>query len=239
MQKRLEIQQKSRLGLLLINKGLITRPQLDQALRLQSETGLRLGKVLIDQDWITERQLNRSLKKQSRYRHSAALAALLLGLLQPFMASANIEREPISTEQVIEKTDRTPSSSLTALSDADMAKVTAQGPQPNIPTVQDILASTLDTSDHGKSIIETLGNLLLPATNLLNADIEMSDVTYAAGPRTKWNANGSITVALPSHIGQLVFKNVQVSGSAGQSLGDVYINNIDLSDVNVTIRLHE
>lgn len=238
MQKRLEIQQKSRLGLLLINKEFITRPQLDQALRLQSETGLRLGKVLIDQGWITERQLNRSLKKQSRYRHSAAFAALFLGLMQPFMASANIEREPISTEQLIEKTDRTPSSGLTALSDSDMGKVTAKGPQPNIPTVQDILASTLDTSDYGKIIIETLGNLLLPATNLLNADIEMSDVTYAAGPRTILNGDGSIAVALPSHIGQLAFKNVQVSSASGQSLGDVYIKNIDLSDVSVTIRLH-
>jgi hypothetical protein len=154
------------------------------------------------------------------------------------MASANIEREPISTEQIIEKTDRTHSSGLTALSDSDMGKVTAQGAQPNIPTVQDILASTLDTSDNGKSTLETLGNLLLPATNLLNADVEMSDVTYAAGPRTTLNADGSIAVALPSHIGQIAFKNVQVTGGAGQSLGDVYIKDIDLSNVNVTIRLH-
>jgi hypothetical protein len=238
MQKRLEIQQKSRLGLLLINKGCIARPQLDQALRLQSETGLRLGKVLIDQGWITERQLNRSLKKQSRYRYSATFAALLLGLLQPFMASANIEREPISTEQLIKKTDRTPSSGLTPLNDSDMSKITAQGSQLNIPNVQDILANTLDFNDHDKSILETLGNLFLPATNLLNADVEMSDVTYAVGPRTKLNADGSITVALPSHIGQLAFKNVQESGSAGQNLGDVYVQNFDLSNVDVTIRLH-
>jgi hypothetical protein len=238
MQKRLEIQQRSRLGLLLINKGWITHHQLDQALRLQSETGLRLGKVLIDQGWITERQLNRSLKKQSRYRHSAAFAALLLGLLQPFMASANIEREPISTEQLIEKTDRTPSSGLTLLSDSAMSAVTAQGSQLNIPTIQNILANTLETNNHDQSILNTLGNLFLPATNLLNADVEMSDVTYAAGPRTKLNADGSITVALPSHIGQLAFKNVQVSESAGQNLGDVYIKNIDLSNVDVTIRLH-
>jgi hypothetical protein len=238
MQKRLEIQQRSRLGLLLINKGFITRPQLDQALRLQSETGLRLGEVLIDQGWITERQLNRSLKKQSRYRYVAAFTALLLGPLQPFMASANIERESISTEEIIENTDRIYSSRLTALSDSDMGKITAQGAQTNIPTVQDILASTLDISDHGKNITETLGKLLLPATNLLNADVEMSNVIYAAGPKTKLNADGSIAVALPSHIGQIAFKNVQVSGSAGRSLGDLYINDIDLSNVNVTIRLH-
>lgn len=238
MHKRQEIQQKSRLGLLLINKGLITRTQLDQALRLQSETGMRLGEVLIDQGWISERQLNRSLKKQTRYRYAAAFAALLLGPLQPFMASANMDKEPISTEQVFEKKDRSFSSGLTAMTDSDMGDVTAQGVSNNIATVQDILANTLDTSDDGENTLETLGNLLLPATNLLDADVEMTDVTYADGPRTKLNADGSIAVALPSHIGQLAFKNVQVSGAEGGTLGDLYIKDIDLSNVDVTIRLH-
>tara|TARA_B110000438_G_C15635658_1_gene572947 strand:- start:132 stop:851 length:720 start_codon:yes stop_codon:yes gene_type:complete len=239
MHKRQEIQQKSRLGLMLINKGFITRPQLDQALRLQSETGMRLGEVLIDQGWITERQLNRSLKKQSRYRYAAAFAALLLGPLQPFMASASIERDPISTEQVIEKKDRTLSSGLTAMTDTDMGEITAQGASSNIPTIQDILANTLDTSDNGESTLTTLGSLLMPATNLLDADVEMSGVTYADGPRTTLNADGSIAVALPSHIGQLAFKNVRVSGGEGEHMGDLYIKNIDLSNVNVTIRMHD
>ncbi|MBQ0732393.1 MAG: hypothetical protein KBT75_16955 [Oleispira antarctica] len=238
MQKKQEIQQKSRLGLLLINKGFITRTQLDQALRLQGKTGMRLGEVLIDQGWITERQLNRSLKKQSRYRYAAAFTALLLGPLQPFMASANIERDPINTEQIIEKKDRTLSSGLTAMTDSAMGEVTAQGVRSNISSVQDILDNTLNTSDNGESTLETLGNLLLPATNLLDADVEMSNVTYANGPRTKANADGSIAVALPTHIGQLAFKNVRVKGAVGQHLGDLYIKDIDLSNVNVTIRLH-
>jgi hypothetical protein len=238
MHKRQEIQQKSRLGLLLINKGLITRTQLDQALRLQSETGMRLGEVLVDQGWISERQLNRSLKKQTRYRYAAAFAALLLGPIQPFMASASMDKDPISTEQVIEKKDRSLSSGLTAMSDADMGDITAQGVSNNIATVQDILANTLDTSDNGENTLETLGNLLMPATDLLDADVEMTDVTYADGPRTQLNADGSIAVALPSHIGQLAFKNVRVQGATGESLGDLYLKDIDLSNVDVTIRLH-
>jgi len=238
MHKRQEIQQKSRLGLLLINKGLITRSQLDQALKLQSEAGMRLGEVLIDQGWISERQLNRSLKKQSRYRYAAAFAALLLGPLQPFMASASIERDPISTEQVIEKKDRALSSGMRSMTDTDMGEVTAQGVNSNIATVQDILANTLDTGDNGESTLSTLGNLLMPASDLLDADVEMTDVTYADGPRTTLNADGSITVALPSHIGQLAFKNVRVQGGEGEHLGDLFIKDIDLSNVDVTIRLH-
>ena len=239
MQKRQEIQQKSRLGLLLINKGLITRTQLDQALRLQGETGMRLGEVLINQGWITERQLNRSLKKQSRYRYAAAFTALLLGPLQPFMASANIERDPINTEQIIEKKDRASSSGLTPMTDDAMGEVTAQGVRSNISSVQDILDNTLNTDDNGESTLETLGNLLLPATNLLDADVEMSGVTYAEGARTTANEDGTIDIALPRHIGQLAFKNVRVTGSVGQKLGDLYIKDIDLSNVNVTIRLHD
>jgi hypothetical protein len=38
-----------------------------------------------------------------------------------------------------------PSFSLRALSDSDISKVTAQGTRLNIPTVQNILTSTLDT----------------------------------------------------------------------------------------------
>jgi hypothetical protein len=238
MHKRQEIQQKSRLGLMLINKGFITRPQLDQALRLQSDTGMRLGEVLIDQGWITERQLNRSLKKQSRYRYAAAFAALLLGPLQPFMASANIERDPISTEQIVEKQDRALSHGLTAMSDTDMGEVTAQGARNNIPSVQDILANTLDTSDNGENTLETLGNLLMPASQLFDAEVEMTGVTYADGPRTKLNTDGSIAIALPTHIEQLSFKNVRVKGAVGEHLGDLFIKDIDLSNVNVSIRIH-
>jgi hypothetical protein len=238
MHKRQEIQQKSRLGLLLINKGLITRSQLDQALQLQGNTGMRLGEVLIDQGWISDRQLNRSLKKQTRYRYAAAFAALFLAPLQPFMASASMEREPITAEQVMEKTDRALSSSMRSMTDTDMGEITAQGVNSNIATVQDILANALNTSDNGESTLSTLGSLLMPASDLLDADIEMTDVTYADGPRTKLNADGSIAVALPSHIGQLAFRNVSVQGSEGKHMGDLLIKDIDLSNVDVTIRLH-
>jgi hypothetical protein len=238
MHKRQEIQQKSRLGLMLINKGFITPTQLDQALRLQNETGMRLGEVLIDNGWITERQLNRSLKKQSRYRYAAAFAALLLGPLQPFMASASIERDPISTEQVIEKKDRALSSGLSALTDQDMGNVTAQGASDNLNRLQDIMANTLDTSDGGQNSLETIARLLLPATDLFDADIEMSNVTYGKGHKNVLNADGSIEIALPTHIGQIAFKNVRVQGSVNSSLGDLYIKGIDLSNVNATIRIH-
>jgi hypothetical protein len=237
MHKRQEIQQKSRLGLLLINKGLITSSQLDQALKLQGETGMRLGEVLIDQGWISERQLSRSLKKQTRYRYVAAFAALLLGPLQPFMASASIEKDPISTEQVIEKKDLSFSPSLTSLTDDDMGNVTARGVNDNLARLQDIMAGDQE-ANNGQNTLETIGSLLLPASDLLDAEVEMSGVTYAKGQTTSLNADGSIQLALPTHIDQIAFKNIRVKGAENEHMGDLFIKDIDLSNMSVSIKVH-
>jgi len=237
MHKRQEIQQKSRLGLLLINKGLITSSQLDQALKLQGETSMRLGEVLVDQGWISERQLNRSLKKQTRYRYVAAFAALLLGPLQPFMASASIEKNSIATEKIIEQQDQSFSSGLISLTDSDMGNVIARGVSDNLTRLQDILAGNQEANS-GANTLETIGSLLLPASDLLDADVEMSGVTYANGKTTSINEDGSIKLVLPTHIEQIAFKNIRVKGSESEYMGDLFINGIDLSNVNVSIRVH-
>jgi|TARA_B110001454_G_scaffold90999_1_gene86732 hypothetical protein len=240
MQKRQEIQQKSRLGLLLINKGLITSSQLDEALQLQNRTGMRLGEVLINKGWITERQLNRSLKKQTRYRYVAALVAILLGPIQPFMASASVEREPISTEQIVEQKEHiypAEFSGLTSLTDSDMGNVTAQGVNENLARLQDIMAGTQGNNSN-QNTLETIGSLLLPATDLLDADVEMTGVTYGKGQNTSLNEDGSIQLALPTHIEEIAFKNIRVKGSENQHMGDLFIRGIDLSNVNVSIKVH-
>ena len=61
MSKQIEIQQKSRLGTLLLHKGLINRRQLDEALSLQSSSKMMLGEIMIRQGWLTERQLGKVL----------------------------------------------------------------------------------------------------------------------------------------------------------------------------------
>jgi len=66
----------------------------------------------------------------------------------------------------------------------------------------------------------------------------MSNVIYGKGHKNVLNVDGSIEIALPTHIGQIAFKNVRVQGSENSSLGDLYIKGIDLSNVNATIRIH-
>lgn len=81
-------QQHSRLGQILINKGLISAAQLDAAIQAQLSNHKRLGETLIEQGLLSERQLKKALKKQTNLRLAATLVAALLSPFQ--MASADI-----------------------------------------------------------------------------------------------------------------------------------------------------
>ncbi len=234
MQKRQEIQQRSRLGTLLIHKGLITRQQLDEALTLQAQSGMRLGEVLVNNGWLTERQLSKALKKQSRYRLIAAISAVLLGPIQPFMANANAatDNSAIAEQQITER------SGMQMMSDSAMSDITAQGTMTNYERLLDIVNSDLDSDDAAITTLESLASSLIPGTNLLDAEIEVSGVEYEPGPRTTINADGSLEVQMPTTIKQIAFRNVRVAGSEGQHMGDVIIRDISFgAGTSVKIQL--
>jgi len=236
MQKRQEIQQRSRLGTLLIHKGMITRQQLDEALTLQAQSGMRLGEVLVNNGWLTERQLSKALKKQSRYRLIAAISAVLLGPIQPFMANANAavdDNTAIAEQQITER------SGMQMMSDSAMSDITAQGAMTNYERLLDIVNTDLGSDDDAAiTTLETLASSLIPGTNLLDADMEVSGVQYEAGPRTTINADGSLQVQMPTSIKQIAFRTVRVAGSEGQHMGDVIIRDISFgAGTSVKIQL--
>lgn len=235
MQKRQEIQQKSRLGTLLIHKGLITRQQLDQALTQQAKSGKRLGEVLVENEWITEKQLNKVLKKQSRYRLIAAISAMLLGPIQPFMASANAavdDNRAIAEETLSERTG------MAAISDSDLSHVTGQSAGSNYEKLIDIINGSSGAEDDlAVTSLESLADALIPGVNLLESDMEISGVEYEPGPRTTLNADGSLDVKVPTKIKQIAFRNVRVAGASDSHFGDITMENINLEGVDVKIRL--
>jgi hypothetical protein len=235
MQKRHEIQQKSRLGTLLIHKGLITRQQLDQALTQQAKTGLRLGEVLVENNWISEKQLNRVLKKQSRYRLVAAISAMLLGPFQPFIASANAavdDNRAIAEQTVSERTG------MQSLSDTDMGAITGQSAGSQYEKLIDVINGSIESEDElAATTLESLAGSLIPGANLLESDMEVSGVEYEPGPRTTLNADGSLDVKVPARIKQIAFRNVRVAGASGAHMGDVTLSNINLEGVSVRINL--
>ncbi len=236
MQKREEIQQKSRLGLLLIDKGLINRRQLDEALRLQSETNLKLGEVMIRQGWLTHRQLQRALKKQSRYRLIAAISAILLAPIQPFISNAyaSVEQAPVvSQEELAERVG------MQVLDENSMGDITAQGLQNgDYDKLVGIINGTVSDQDAGETSIVAVFESLLPGLNLLT-DYEISDVEYhdPNGPRTTLNADGTLSVQVPKRIGQIAFRNLNIIGAKGPAMGDLFINDIRLSEES-SITLH-
>jgi len=66
----------TRIGYLLVKKGLITKAQLDEVIGHQN--GSPLGQILIEKHYITRAQLSRSLQKQSLIRVFAVIAAFIV-----------------------------------------------------------------------------------------------------------------------------------------------------------------
>ena len=233
MQKRQEIQQKSRLGTLLIHKGLITRQQLDEALTVQAQLGLRLGEVMIQKGWLTEKQLNNALRKQSRYRLIAAMSAILLGPFQPFLSSAHAAEDSLPVaEESVQRTG------MKALSELEMASVSGQGVMTNYERLLDIVDNDLKSDeDVAATTLESLASSLIPGTNLLDSDVEISGVEYEPGPRTTINADGSLDIQLPTNIKEIAFRNVRVAGSEGQHMGDVIVRDLSFG-AGTSVKIH-
>jgi len=97
-----QMQAKSRLGRMLVEKGMITPTQLVAALNQQAMTGRKLGEILMDQGLISSRQLNRVLRKQSQYRTAAAFAAMIMGPIVPLASFA----APVGVPQLVQPVQR-------------------------------------------------------------------------------------------------------------------------------------
>jgi len=234
-----EAEHKSRLGLLLIEKGLITSEQLDRALRIQNQTGNRLGEILVTQGWISQRQLNRSLQKQSRYRAVAAVTAMLLGPLQPFMAQAATDEIPTSVSAEIGDSAKQ-HKSLQALDDMSLSSVSAQGAQTHYNKLMDIVSNAANGEQaKGNNIeqITTMAKLLFPGLDMIDADMEVVGVEYEDTNHININRDGSVGIQMPKRIKGIAFKNVRVQGAEGQHMGDLFINNINFEGTEVKVRI--
>jgi hypothetical protein len=222
-------QQHSRLGQILINKGLIDRSQLDAAIQAQLSSQKRLGEILIERGLLSERQLKKALAKQSNLRVAATLIAALLSPFQ--IASADTLRSQPSTFSQLERPK-----GLRPLSDKEMSTVSAQG-------LEDVLQGLFlqAGSDDGLGTVGQLSKLVMPVLSSLEAETSMTDVQYDTDHMSSAvNSDGSVNVRLPSSIGELRFDNIRVAGAPqGQSFGSLSLNDIDLSQASLKISLHK
>jgi hypothetical protein len=220
--------QNSRLGQILVHKGLISYQQLEQAILLQLSNGLRLGETLVEQGWISERQLHKALKKQNNLRLAATLVAALLGPWQ--MASADIQRQ----QPPIQYSRQEVAKGLRPLSDAEMSGVSAQGFDETLQSLF-VNAESGDSSD----AVKHLARLVMPVLDSLQAETSMKDVVYdTARMASTLNPDGSLSLRLPSSIGEMRFDNIRIAGAPqGQSMGSLSLQDIDLSRASLRVSL--
>jgi hypothetical protein len=228
------IEEKSRLGRLLINRGYLTEDQLKEGLGRQRETGQRLGEIFVQSGWVTEKELVRILKHQTRYRNAAALFTVVTLPLQPlvsFAASNNVtaaQVEPEAGELYDVK-------GLSALTEDEMSGVSGQADSKLMQRISAMSsmvssAATGEADDTTVDVIEGIkltANIFVPVLNFLDSDFSISGVHYREGePRFTVREDGALTLAFPERIEEIRMDNIRVSGSHGPSMGNVSISDI-------------
>ena len=240
-----DTQIKSRLGLLLIRKGLINQTQLDQALQLQITSNKRLGEVLIEQGFLNQRQLNKALKKQSRHRFWAAIMTMLLGPLS-FGAFAGQSSNQSQAQDSAHSVQFDQYQGLKALDENELDDVQGQGFQSPHEAYQSLLALSEGSDEleleNDLGALDDITSLLLPMTSLLDADVTVSGVEYSKNPNKQIiHEDGSIELRLPTKIAEIAMRNLRVKGAdTGRSFGDVVISNIQFSEhSSIRIRVRD
>jgi hypothetical protein len=242
--------EKSQLGQILLGKKLISEAQLDEAIREQGRSGRRLGEILADMKLITEAQVRGAIRRQRNLRMAAALATALLGPLHAYAAVTAAPASAVSTRALGER-------SLRELSDEELGEIMAQGRDDDAlrdqaRQLEQRLAALTGTAgtqaaqnlthalpDGGVRVLGELAQVFNPLTMFLSADTTVSGVTYdAEHSHAVINKDGSITLRMPSTIGEISFRNIRVGSAPGPSFGSVEIRDIDLRRTTISVKPH-
>lgn len=245
---------KTLLGQLLLDKKLISQEQLAQAIELQQKTGQRLGDAIASLQLISRMQLDDVLRRQRRLRMAASVAAALMGPVPVLAAEA--AAAPVAPT-VITQSTQTPQrvGGLKVLSEKELSETVGQGALDDAlgdllslinnkfgytPAVQKALENqneVVKKPTSGLKVLGDLGKLLNPVLMMLSSDMTIKDVVYSPeGSKTVINKDGSITLSLPSTIGEIRFDNIRVRGNTtGPSFGSIAIRDIDMRGTTVTV----
>jgi hypothetical protein len=245
---------KTQLGQILIDKKLISQDQLDAAIRAQAGSGRRLGEILADMKLITQAQVRGAIRRQRNLRMAAALAASLLG---PLHAYAAVTAAPAAavTRTLGER-------SLRELSDEELGQIAAQGRDDDalrdqarqaelrLQALVDqasragqggaaAAAQHLLQDNKGVKVLGEIAQVFNPLAMLLSADTMMSGVSYDPGnAQAALGKDGSVTLRLPSTIGEISFHNIRVGKAPGPAFGNIDIHDIDLRGTTITVKPH-
>ncbi len=88
--------QFSKIGEILINSGLISQKQLDQAITIQKQTGGRLGNICVSEGFISEEKLNEALSQNIRSRMKLGESLLTKGLITQTQLNRAVDLQQVS-----------------------------------------------------------------------------------------------------------------------------------------------
>ena len=248
---------RSRLGQILIEKKLISQQQLDEAIAAQARSGRRLGEILADMKLITQAQVRGAVRRQRNLRMAAALATALLGPLHAYAAVAAAPAAAVSTRMPGEREGgREFGRGMRSLTDAELGDVVAQGRdddalrdqarqaelrlialagQGGQQGVQAALQHGLPND--GVRVLGELAAVFNPLALLLSADTTVRDVSYdPTNSHATLNRDGSVTLRLPSAIGEISFRNIRVGSQPGPTFGSIEIHDIDLRGTTISVK---
>lgn len=223
-------QARTQLGQILVKKNLISAEQLAKAIDHQARTGKRLGDILAEWGVITQQHVTAALRTQRNFRLAAAMAAALLAPLQTHAVT------PVASAYLAQRlTEQSKQSNLVPLTDEDLDGISAQGLD---RTLLELISRHAKGND-GKVVLGDLAKLMVPVLGFLDADKSMKDVVYDAEKASAVvHPDGSITLRLPSSIGELTFNNIRPRGADGPSFGSVTLSRIEFNNSTITLYRH-
>ena len=230
----------SRLGRLLVSRGIITHDQLQEALRYQTCTKSKLGQILVSRGLLTERKLAQTLKHQQRCRYAAAFATMVLAPLQPAVGfSASFATENAGVSDVVKAEGK----GMQTLSELEMRQVQGQGwaelpalvkVRTAVPQVEP--GSELVPGDALQSVIQRL----IPLSSLFDVDMHIRGIHYRPGGQSvRVLADGRIEVMLPQRVDRIALESIRIRDSNGPAMGNLYISDLQFhKDSSIGISAH-
>lgn len=223
-------QARTQLGQILVRRKLISEDQLARAINQQASTGKRLGEILAEWNVITEQHIQSALRVQRNFRLAAAMATAVLAPLQTVGAMT------APAVPTIQRTVTEPRfCGMVALDEEALSGVSAQG----IDTTLMEWISQSARNSGGKLPLRELVKLMAPVLGFLDSDMGMKNVVYdASKAHAAVNADGSVTLNVPSSIGELSFNNIRPRGSDGPSFGSITLSRIEFNNTTITLSKH-
>ncbi len=212
-------------GHLLVQQGLVTEEQLARAIERQRGTQQRLGDILADWNLITQQHVQDVLRRQRRLRMTAAFLGALFAPLQSLAAQA----APVASAATLHVLDKR------ELDDMALDDVAGQGLQEEL-----VRQMRQQMRDKGVDVRGDIVRLIDPVLSMFESDLSLRDVTYdPARAVTRIDNDGSLTLALPTTIGEISFRNIRIhgAGGTGPSFGSITLRGIDLTGTTVTLAL--